>query len=104
MDTSTKIAALRLQAFGAVVVICVQAGLGMFVNLFVTIPRHHSGSQPSEFFSGSFRSVLWAIDHGAIALVLHVVLGLLLAIMVITILVRALSIGRRALTTWAALG
>lgn len=76
----------------------------MFVNLFVAIPKHHSGSNPSEFFSGSARSVLWAIGHGAIALTLHVVLGLLLALMVIGIVARALSIGRRAVATWSVLG
>ena len=104
MDTPTKIAAMRRQAFGAVALICVQAGLGMFVNLFVSIPRRHAGSQPSEFFGGSFRSVLWAISHGAIALVIHAALGLLLAIMVITIVARALSLGCRAVTTWSVLG
>jgi hypothetical protein len=31
MDTRTKIAAMRRQTFGAVVVICVQAGLGMYL-------------------------------------------------------------------------
>lgn len=104
MIESSKIARLRLQAFGAVVMICVQAGLGMFVNLFVTVPRHHSGSAPSEYFSGSFHSLTWAITHGGVALALHSILGLLLAIMVIGIVVRAMIMGRRAITTWSILG
>jgi len=82
-----------MQAFGAMVLICVQMGVGMFVNLFVTIPRNHSGANPSEFFSGSARSVVWAIGHGAVALTIHVVLGLLLALMVIGIVARAISLG-----------
>jgi hypothetical protein len=99
-----KVEQLRLQAGGAVVLICVQAGLGMFVNLFVTIPKRHSGANPSEFFSGSTRSVIWAIDHGAIALAIHVVLGLLLAIMAINIVAHAITAGRRAMLIWSVLG
>jgi hypothetical protein len=104
MTSAGKFGRLRLQAFGAVVLICVQAGLGMFVNLFVTIPKHHPGSNPSEFFSGSARSVLWAMGHGAIALTIHVVLGLLLALMVIGVVASAISIGRRAVLIWSVLG
>lgn len=104
MNAARKFERLRMQAFGAIVLICVQAGLGMFVNLFVRIPKHHSGSNPSEFFSGSTRSVVWAIGHGAIALTLHVVLGLLLALMVIGIVARALTVGRRAVAIWSVLG
>jgi hypothetical protein len=95
---------LRLQVFGAVVLICIQVGFGMFVNLFVSIPKHHSGANPSEYFSGSTRSVIWAITHGAAALAIHVVLGLLLGIMVIGIVARALRIGRTSLATWTILG
>ena len=84
--------------------LCVQAGLGMFVNLFVTIPTHHSGSNPSEYFSGSTRSVLWAIAHGAVALALHVVLGLLLAVMVIGVVAGAIGAGRRSLLVWSIMG
>jgi hypothetical protein len=95
---------LRPQVFGAVVLICVQSGIGMFVNLFVTIPRHHAGANPANYFGGSMRSVAWAIDHGAVALAIHVVLGLLLAIMVIGIVARAFVIGRASLIVWSILG
>jgi hypothetical protein len=104
MATRTKTHALRLQAFGAVVMICLQSGLGMFVNLFVTIPDRHSGSNPSDFFSGSTKSVAWAITHGAVALVFHTVLGLFLALMVIGMVASAISIRRRALSTWIVIG
>lgn len=104
MSHSSPIQPLRRQAFGAVVLICVQSGLGMFVNLFVTIPGHHPGANPSDFFAGSSRSVLWSMEHGAIALVLHTVLGLLLALMVIGVVAAALSVGRRSLITWSLLG
>ncbi len=76
----------------------------MFVNLFVSIPKRHSGSQPSNYFSGSSRSVAWAVDHGAIALVLHTILGFLLALMVIGAIARAVKLGRGWITTWTVLG
>jgi hypothetical protein len=94
---------VRRQAFGAVLLICIQSGLGMFVNLFVSIPGHHTGANPSNFFKGASQGVAWAVAHGAIALVLHTVLGLLLALMVIGIVAHALSLGR-VLATWSILG
>jgi hypothetical protein len=104
MTTPATVARLRGQVFGAIVMILLQSGFGMFVNLFVIIPKHHAGANPSNYFSGSTRSVAWAIAHGAIALTIHVVLGLLLALMVITIVARALSIGRGSVITWSILG
>jgi hypothetical protein len=104
MTTPATVARLRGQVFGAIVMILLQSGFGMFVDLFVTIPKHHAGANPSNYFSGSTRSVAWAIAHGAIALTIHVLLGLLLAIMVITIVARALSIGRGSVITWSILG
>jgi hypothetical protein len=104
MSALSKSERMRLQALGAVVLICVESGFGIFVNLFVSIPTVHSGSKPSNYFSGSSRSVAWAVQHGAIALVIHTILGLLLAIMVIGIIARAVSLGRRSITTWSVLG
>jgi hypothetical protein len=104
MGDSRSIEPLRRQACGAVVLICVQSGVGMFVNLFVTIPTHHAGANPANYFGGSLRSLAWAIGHGAVALAVHVVLGLLLGIMVIGIVARAFAIGRASLIVWAILG
>jgi hypothetical protein len=104
VSSAAALTSIRRQAFGAVVLICLQAGLGMFMNLFVSIPERHSGAQPSDFFGGSTKSVAWAITHGALTLVVHTVLGLVLALMVIGMVAKALSIGRRALTAWTILG
>jgi hypothetical protein len=104
MTTPEKVARLRGQVLGAVIVIALQAGFGMFVNLFVSIPKNHAGANPANYFSGSTRSVVWAISHGAVALAVHVVLGLLLALMVITIVARAFSIGRASIITWSVMG
>jgi hypothetical protein len=104
MTTPATVARLRGQVFGAVVMIALQTGFGMFVNLFVSIPKHHPGANPSDYFSGSTHSVVWAISHGAVALAIHVVLGLLLALMVIGIVARAFSIGRPSVIIWSILG
>jgi hypothetical protein len=56
---------MRRQLFGAIILILVQSGLGMFVNLFVLIPKRHSGAQPHNYVTGSLKSLAWAIDHGA---------------------------------------
>jgi hypothetical protein len=104
MAIPVKAARLRAQVFGAIAMLLLQSGIGMFVNLFVGIPKHHSGANPSDYFSGSTQSVGWAIAHGAVALAIHVVLGLLLALMVISIVARALSSGRGSVITWSILG
>jgi hypothetical protein len=51
---------------GSIVLVLVQAGIGMVVNLDVTIPAHHRGAHPSNYFAGSVHSVGWAIAHGPI--------------------------------------
>jgi hypothetical protein len=80
----------------AILLVLVQAGLGMGVNLYVTIPAGHPGASPHDYFSGSFHSVVWAIAHGAPALVIHASLGLALVVIVIGVAGHAVRLGRRA--------
>ena len=70
---------------GAIVLILVQSGLGMDVNLYVTVPAHHPGAHPASYFSGSVHSVGWAIAHGTPSLAIHASLGLALVILVVAI-------------------
>ena len=84
--------------------VLVQAGIGMIVNLDETIPAHHPGAHPSNYFTGSARSVAWAVSHGAAALVIHATLGLALVALAIAVAVRALRIANRAVTIWSILG
>jgi hypothetical protein len=88
---------------GAIVLVLVQAGIGMVVNLYVTIPAHHPGAHPSNYFGGSFHSLAWAIAHGALALAIHVSLGLALLIFVITIGVRSLKVSNQSVKSWTIL-
>jgi hypothetical protein len=97
-------AAVRRMVFGAILLILVQAGIGMAVNLYVTVPAHHPGAHPSDYLSGSFHSVAWAIAHGPAELAVHAAFGLALAVMVISIAVRAAQLRRRSITASTVLG
>jgi hypothetical protein len=88
---------------GAIVLVLVQSGIGMDVNLFVAIPSQHPGARPSSYFSGSVRSVAWAVAHGAPGLVAHAVLGLALALLVIGVAVYAVRLGHRPISAWSVL-
>jgi hypothetical protein len=95
---------LRRMLLAAVVAILLQASLGMVVNLYVTVPTHHSGSQPSDYFAGSYHSVVWAIGHGAAALAAHAVLGLALLLLAVGVAAHAIRLARRAVMIWSVLG
>ncbi|HLH69702.1 MAG TPA: hypothetical protein VKY90_11890 [Candidatus Dormibacteraeota bacterium] len=79
--------------------------LGMAVNLFVEVPRHHPGANPPEYFSGVAESVTWAILQGPRPwLMLHAALGILLVLGSFVVLGQAISDGRRGAIAGAGLG
>jgi hypothetical protein len=92
---------LRRMTLAAAVLVVIQVAIGMVVNLYVTVPTHHPGAHPTNYLSGSFHSVVWAIGHGAIALAFHGALGLALILMAITVAVRAVTMrtGRVAVSS-----
>jgi hypothetical protein len=94
------VSALRLMILGAVILVLIQASVGMVVNLFVTIPGHHPGAHAANFFTGSASSVGWAISHGSLALAIHAALGLALVVVVIWVAVRAALLRLRAVAGW----
>jgi hypothetical protein len=94
------LAASRRLTLVAVFMILVQAGIGMATNLYVTIPAHHSGAIPSDYFTGSAQSIGWSVSHGAIILAIHSVLGFALVLLVITLSIRIAALHRRALNVW----
>jgi len=89
---------------GTACIILVQSGIGMAVNLYVIVPDHHPGAHPSDYFTGSARSIGWAMSNGAIILVIHAVLGFLLVVMVFNTMIRLFKLRRRSVNTWAVLG
>lgn len=95
---------LRAMLLAVIVLVLVQAGLGMAVNLYVAVPAHHPGAHPANYFSGSYDSVTWAIGHGTLALVLHASLGLALVVVAIGAAVHALRSSQRAVAFWSVLG
>ena len=103
MNTTPASAGLRRLALGAVVLVLVQAGIGMVVNLDVTIPAHHPGARPANYFSGSASSIGWAITHGAAALAIHATLGLAVAVLVIGVAVRSFAVASRPVRAWSVL-
>jgi hypothetical protein len=90
--------ALRRMTLAAAVLVVIQVAIGMVVNLYVTVPAHHPGAHPANYFSGSFHSVIWAIGSGAISLAVHGAFGLALILFAIAVAVRAV----RLRTGWVA--
>lgn len=76
---------LRPGAFAVMVLILIQYGLGMWVNLFAEIP-------PSDQGKGLFAALGAAVAHGPAGLAVHAVVGtLLLAAAVAFVVLAALS-------------
>lgn len=95
-------AGLRWTLLGAVLLVLVQSAVGMVVNLYVTVPSSHPGARPSNYLTGSFHSVSWAISSGAVALACHAALGLALVVFAVAAVVHAIRSRRRAVTYWSA--
>ena len=95
--------AARGWAFGLLIALLVQFALGMYVNLFASIPLNHPGHGANDFFAGSYHSVAWAetSPHAPLILAFHAGLGLLLVVGSLWLAVLAIR-GRRAGIVWAA--
>jgi hypothetical protein len=91
-------------ALTAIVLVLIQAAIGMVVNLYATIPRHHPGSNPGNYLSGSADSVGWAISQGPIALAIHASVGLALILMTLGLVFRSFAVPRRSVRGLAILG
>ncbi len=89
---------------GAILLVLVQAGLGMVANLYVTLPHQHPGAHPANYFTGSLHSVTWVIAHGAAPLALHTTLGFALIVFAVGTAGHALRSGQRAIGGWSVLG
>jgi len=80
-----------------------QLVIGVFVNLFVTVPNGHPGSGQT-ILRGAFTGLGWAIASGLTSLALHVLVGLLVGLGSIVVLVVAIRSGRRGWMTVAIVG
>ncbi|MGH9103848.1 MAG: hypothetical protein ACRDYD_12835 [Acidimicrobiales bacterium] len=95
---------LRGLLLGAVVAVVAQAAVGMVVNLYVAVPSHHPGAQPSSYLAGSYDSVTWVIGNGTAAVAAHAALGLALVVFAVVAAVASLRLARRAVAAWTVLG
>src|SRR6266567_146193 len=78
-DRRRAFSRLSGNAFGGVVLLTAQFLLGMALNLFITLPRSHPGSNPNDYFSGSLQSVVWALGSGIWLLLIHVIVAVLIS-------------------------
>ena len=92
---------LRRGSMVMIVLLLCQFALGMAANLYVTIPATHPGAHPGNYFSGSLRSVGWALAHGATALAFHTGLGLALALLGVAIAAYAIAVRAGRIATIA---
>jgi hypothetical protein len=98
-----SLSSLRWKLLAAILLVLAQACLGIVVNLYVTVPAHHPGAHPADYFSGSLHSLGWALSHGPVMLVLHALLGLALVLLAGYIAATAWRSGRRAIRGWSVL-
>jgi hypothetical protein len=95
---------LRWMVLVTAVLVLAQSGIGMVVNLYVTIPSHHPGADPANYFTGSYRSVAWAVSAPIAALASHAGLGLLLVLVAAGVAVRALVLRAGWVAAWLVAG
>ena len=91
--TAARISGMRRAGFAAFVMLVVQLALGIYVNLYVTVPSADRGHGFGQ-----------AITNGPAGLTLHIVLGLLLILAALGFLVQAILARQQALIAAAVLG
>lgn len=99
-----RLTVLRRRTAATLVLLAVQFLVGMSVNLYVTIPTHHSGAGSGPYLSGALASVLWSFSSGLPLLIVHVAIGVLLLLSSVELLVHAVRSGRGAAPIWLAAG
>ncbi len=76
---------IRRASLGTMVALLIQYGMGMWVNLYATIPAGDQGG-------GEFAAIGRALSHGPAGLAVHTGLGLLLLIGSVVPVVRAVAV------------
>jgi hypothetical protein len=95
---------LPLGALAMLLLLLAQFLLGMFVNLFISIPSSHPGAS-QDLVRGAVLGVGWAMVGGAPALAVHTAVGFLLTAGSVALLLGAIAQGRRrALVVTTAFG
>lgn len=95
--TRPRPAALRRNSAGISVMLLIEYGLGMAVNLYVQVPRSDQGA-------GAATALGRALTHSPVLLAAHAAFGLLLIVGGINVLVRAIRTRHRLLIAASAAG
>ncbi len=74
----------------------VQFFIGIVVNLYVQVPAVHPGTNADNYFLGVVQGVGWALVQSPLALLVHVVLGLLLGLAAFVLIGFAIASRRRS--------
>jgi hypothetical protein len=99
-----RVSRVRRATLATIVLLLVQFGLGMAVNLYVSIPVHHAGAHGREYLSASAESVGWALAHGTATLAAHVIVGFLLTLSALGLVAQAVRLRRLGVLLAAMLG
>lgn len=94
---ATKVRGLRANSFAAVVILLVEYGLGMWVNLYGQLPASDHGASIATGFAR-------AIHKGPVGLSVHALLGVILIVSALTAVVRVVLVRRPALIGAATVG
>ena len=82
---------MRLLAYRIIALLMVQFFIGLAVNLWITLPRHHPGTNAADYFTGVGQGVSWALaKSGIVLLALHIIIALLLVVVTIAFMIVAL--------------
>ena len=87
---ATRVRGLRANSFAAVVILLVEYGLGIWVNLYGQLPASDHGASVATGFAR-------AIYKGPVGLSVHALLGVILIVSALTAVVRAVLVRRPAL-------
>jgi hypothetical protein len=100
------IGSVRRAAVLVLALLLAQYALGMYVNLFASIPLAHPGHAPHDFVTGTAGSLGWVLtsQHAPFLLATHASVGLLLALGGGELVRRAVRTGDRVITIASALG
>jgi hypothetical protein len=97
--------AARPGFLAALIMLVIQFLLGMYVNLFVTIPTNHPGAKPPEYVSGVVESVIWSITQsGLLSLIRHASCGVVTVAGAVFLLVQAIQSRTRGLIIVTSVG
>ena len=95
--TDRRIRGLRANSLAAVVMLLLQYSLGIYVNLYSTLPASDSGK-------GLFPGFTAAVSNDPVVLSLHAILGTLLLISAITAVIRSVGVTAPAPIALTAVG